>query len=361
MAVLTYKCPNCDGGLVFDPKKQQFVCEYCLSAFTEEELQKLQPASQEEQKESAAPDLEPSKETSGPDEASEQETFIYTCPSCGAEIATDETTASTFCYYCHNPVVLSGKLAKDQLPSLVIPFRLTKEEAKERFISWIGKKKYVPAAFFSKKQIDKLSGVYFPYWTYDCTMKGDLTASARDVRIWRAGDLEYTETKTYSLRRGGRIELKDISRNALKKSQGKMMEGILPFDLKEAKEFHTGFLSGFQAEIKDMEQKEFETEVKTEVDGYVKNLLAGSITSHSNVTIDSVSAQTLEGSWRYVLLPVWILTYRSGRDMYYFALNGQTGRICGKLPLDMKKLGITCAGLFAIVTAVVTLIGGLLL
>lgn len=332
--------------MVFDPEKQNYACEYCLSEFSQEELEALTPPTQEEGKEET-----PEK----------GEALIYTCPSCGAEIATDETTAATFCYYCHNPVVLSGKLSGGQMPSLVIPFKITQEDAKNRFVSWIGKKKYVPSAFFSKKQIEKLSGIYFPYWTYDCTMQGGLNGKARDVRVWRAGDTEYTETKVFSIRRAGQLNLCDISRNALKKSQGKMMEGILPFNLKEAKDFHTGFLSGFQAEVKDMEKESFEADVSSEVNGYARNLLSGTVTSHGNFTIDSFHADVQKDIWHYVLLPVWVLTYRSGKDMYYFAMNGQTGEICGKLPIDTRKLGITCAGIFAVVTALVTLIGGLIL
>jgi len=349
MSVLTYKCPNCGGGMVFDPEKQNYACEYCLSEFTQEELDALASAEQEE----ATEDISEQQEKG--------EALVYTCPSCGAEIATDETTAATFCYYCHNPVVLSGKLSGDQMPALVVPFKISQEDAKNRFISWIGKKKYVPSAFFSKKQIEKLSGVYFPYWTYDCTMKGSLNGTARDIRVWRTGDVEYTETKVFSIRRAGEMKLRDISRNALQKSQGKMMEGILPFDLKAAENFHTGFLSGFQAEVKDIERETFESEVSNEVNGYAKNLLSGTVTAHNSFTMDHFHADVQKGLWHYVLLPVWILTYRSGKDMYYFAMNGQTGQVCGKLPLDTKKLGITCAGIFAAVTALVTLIGGLIL
>lgn len=357
MAVLTYKCPNCGGGMIFNPQKQNYSCEYCLSEFTQEELDRLSPASEEE----TAGNSDFCGEVSEDTAEDQKEALIYTCPSCGAEIATDDTTAATFCYYCHNPVILSGRLSKDQMPSFVVPFKITQEEAKNRFISWIGRKKYVPSDFFSKKQIEKLSGIYFPYWTYDCTMEGSLNGTARDIRVWRTGDLEYTETKVFSIRRTGEIKLRDISRNALKKSQGKMMEGILPFNMEEAKDFHMGFLSGFQAEIKDMEKETFMTEVENEVAGYTKNLLSNTVTSHGSFTTDNFHADVQKGLWRYVLLPVWVLTYRKNQDTYYFAMNGQTGEVCGKLPLDTKKLGITCAGIFAVVTALVTLIGGLIL
>lgn len=139
------------------------------------------------------------------------------------------------------------------------------------------------------------------------------------------------------------------------------MEGILPFDLGNAAHFHTGYLSGFQAEVKDMEKESFESEIRSEVNQYAKSLLSDTVTAHANFTLDSFQAEVRNGTWRYVLLPVWVLTYRSGRELYYFAMNGQTGKVCGKLPVDMKKLSLTCAGIFAVITALVTLIGGLIL
>ena len=75
MAVITYKCPNCDGGLIFDPESQKFHCEYCLSYFSEEELQNNAPSSEEETRSSEQTQKAP---------VSPDTTVIYTCPSCGA-------------------------------------------------------------------------------------------------------------------------------------------------------------------------------------------------------------------------------------------------------------------------------------
>ena len=109
MGVITYKCPNCDGGLVFDPSSQKYHCEFCLSNFTQEELEEL------DQEYSQGPDHGREPEYSQDQEHSQNQehsqAVLYNCPSCGAQIVTDETTAATFCYYCHNPVVLSGRLS----------------------------------------------------------------------------------------------------------------------------------------------------------------------------------------------------------------------------------------------------------
>lgn len=142
MDVITHKCPNCGGALTFDPGDQKFHCPFCLSIFTEDEV----TAFEEKQKEaqmadtpvsdpSAATETEPSLQEEVRDQADAQagQMDLFTCPSCGAEIVTDATTAATYCYFCHNPVVLSGRLSGEFLPNKVLPFAIEKEEATKKF------------------------------------------------------------------------------------------------------------------------------------------------------------------------------------------------------------------------------------
>lgn len=92
MAVVTYKCPNCDGGLIFDAESQKFHCEYCLSYFTEEELVKAGQAKSEEQKAEStesAEDTESNESAQEPESETQNDSddfqgYVYTCPSCGA-------------------------------------------------------------------------------------------------------------------------------------------------------------------------------------------------------------------------------------------------------------------------------------
>ena len=176
MAAITYKCPNCDGGLVFDPASQKYHCEYCLSDFTQEELERLSPEMNRRELEYQEPDCrEPNRREPG---SAEAQPVLYTCPSCGSQIVTDETTAAAFCYYCHNPVVLAGRLEGQFRPDYVIPFQIDRQKAEEIFSQWIGRKRYVPEAFYNKKQIESMSGVYFPIgftaagWTASWTPRG---------------------------------------------------------------------------------------------------------------------------------------------------------------------------------------------
>lgn len=324
MALVSYKCPNCGGGLTFDPKTQEFKCEYCLSEFTEKEM-----------------------EEAGGREVKEQ-AVVYTCPSCGAEIVTDETTAATFCYYCHNPVVLSGKLSGEFLPDYVLPFEVDKKKATEIFLNWIGKKKFVPASFSSPDQLEKMSGIYFPYLMFSCKVDGKVSAEAEKNRVWTTGNTQFTEHKKYQVEREGMLDVKNVTRNALSKANHELVEGVLPFNMEKLLPFQMGYLSGFQAEKRDLESDVFHSEVEKEVRDFTVQNLTSSIQGYNSVRVVDGSTQIRDGKWQYALLPVWVLTYKDKQknQLYYFAMNGQTGKICGKLPVDKTKLALLFAGVF---------------
>ena len=352
MAAITYKCPNCGGGLVFDPKAQTYKCEYCLSRFSLTELEALAGTDGGKPQEAGTgPTSEPRKEATG--------ARLYHCPSCGAEIVTDETTAATFCYYCHNPVILEGRLDGSDQPDYVIPFAIGRKQAEEMFQQWIGKKRYVPSGFYSKKQIASMTGVYFPYWLYSCQVDGELEAEGVKLRMWDAGSLRYTERKTFEVSRRGTMSVRHMARNALKKANRMLAEGVLPFQMEGLQEFQMGYLSGFVAEKRDMEQQLFAAEVEQEVQNFAVSSLKNSAEGYSSLNVRRQRADIQDARWRYGLFPVWTLTYKGPKDgtIYYFAMNGQTGKICGKLPVDKRKLAVLFLTVFVPILAFL-LIGG---
>lgn len=349
MAVVSYKCPSCGGELVFNPKTQKYKCEYCFSDYQQEELEGMKPLEEQEQK------AESGEEESG------GEGVIYQCPSCGAEVVTDETTAATFCYYCHNPVVLSGRVSGEFLPDRIIPFSIDKKQATEKFLEYVHSKKFVPRAFFNKQQIEKISGVYFPYWMVDMDLEGSLQAEGRNLRVWRTGDTEYTETKFYHVEREGSLHLEDITKNALKKADHQLAEGVLPYDVSKVQEFHMGYLSGFLAEKRNIEGKELEQEVRNEAQEYGQRLLRNTVKGYSSVSVRSCHLNRQKENWDYIMLPVWTVTYK-GRNgtTYYYAMNGQNGKVYGELPIDYKKVW-TLGGVISALVLILGLTGGFFL
>ena len=364
MATITYKCPNCGGGLIFDPEKGKFKCEYCGSVFSKEELDALNPdqASDQtipEEMMSGTDDTSAGAASAGTasDGQSSGDAILYTCPSCGAEVITDKTTAATFCYYCHNPVVLGGKLSGSYLPDKIIPFKFNKEKATGTFLDYVRHKRYVPKAFFNKEQIEKLSGVYYPYWIYDCTVEGDASGKATRIRTWISGDTEFTETNIFHFERAGTISVQNISRNALKDSDRNLIDSVMPFRMEETQPFSMQYLQGFVAQRRDIESAEVSEELRQKARAYAQQSLRNSVTGYTSVTVEKSDFRPITESWQYVLLPVWVLTYRGGNGKnYYYAMNGQTGETRGILPVDNGKLfrtsSIVAAVLFAAALAV---------
>lgn len=357
MAAVSYKCPNCDGELVFHPSSQNFRCEYCGSGFSPEEIEQFMPAVGEE---SVPASVSEEQELAGDTEGS-KEGAAYNCPSCGAQIVTEKTTAATFCYYCHNPVVLSGSVSGKFLPQKIIPFTIDKKQAVETFLEYVHNKKFVPKAFFNKRQIEKLSGVYFPYWMADLDMRGTLQAEGKNIHVRRRGDTEIHETKVYQVERTGRIHLEDITKNALQSADFRLAERVLPYDVSKMQDFHISYLSGFLAQRRDIDRTQLQAEVAAEARNYGEQMLRDTITGYSQLSVKNCQLKIEYENWDYILLPVWTLTYK-GADgkRYYYSMNGQNGKVYGELPVDIKKVWML-GGIVFLVVFLLGLTGGFLL
>lgn len=359
----THKCPNCSGPLFFDAKDQKFHCEYCLSIFSEADLTAFEQAQKEAhlQDEPQATTNEETIQDHATTQGDAGDMELFLCSSCGAEIVTDTTTAATYCYFCHNPVVLSGRISGKFLPDKVLPFAIEKEEAVKQFLAWTKKKWFIPRDFFNKQQIEKMTGVYFPYWSVDSDVTGEMDAEGVTLRVWRTGDTEYTETKQFAVRRKGKMSFKELIKNALSKNvQQKMVEGVQPFAMEKAVSFKSQYLAGFQAEKRDIEFDTLKNEVEKEIKDYSQTLLENSATGYTHLSKAQTSINIDDQQSNYVLLPIWLVTYNnhSGDDkVYYYAMNGQSGKVSGELPISYKRLGMTAGIIFAVLL-VLFLIGG---
>ncbi len=350
---LIYHCPNCSAGLQFDPEKGKFACEYCLSEFTEAELAKKE----EEAKKKA----EASAEEKAKNDAEFAEHMLaYQCPSCGAEIVADENTAADFCYFCHNPVVLAGKLVGELAPDRVIPFKYDKDAAVEKFFAFARKKWFLPRDFFDKKRVDEIRGVYYPFFVTDADTTGSLNAAATRIAVWRQGNYEYTKTSRFEIRRRGAIHFEDIVTSAQAGAEKEMLEGILPYPSDAFIPFSMSYLSGFLAKKRDLEQEQVEGEVKTRMEGYTNTLLRNTVSGYNTCIVKDCDTVVHRSHWEYSLMPIWILTYKGKKKIYTYAMNGHTGKIYGELPLSLSKLAILFGALTAGLSILFYLIGGIL-
>ncbi len=354
--IVSYQCPNCEAPLSYTPEKQGFACEYCLSFFTEEVLRTMQeevtdtPSAEEVQETETG-------ETGDTFEGMEE----YACPNCGAEVACDGNTVATICCYCHTPVIHRGKLSGQMKPHRIVPFQYDREGAKEVFLSFIQKKKFVPKGFFAPEQLEKMQGVYYPFWLTDADTTADMTARATKVRSWTSGNYRYTETSYFAIHRGGEIHFEDIATSALSEGDKEMLEGILPFPTEALQPFSMPYLSGFLTKKRDIEKEALGEEVQRKMVGYATQLFRDTIGPYSSVSVERTNVNAHRIGWEYALFPVWLMVWRGKRRNYIYAMNGHTGKIYGELPVSWKKLMALAGGIFAGVAAIAGLIGGMLL
>lgn len=348
MDVVQYKCPNCAANIEYNAQKQLFHCEFCMSDFSREDIQNEFKRNEE---------MMLDKEAQKKAEEFENGTNLYSCPNCGAEIISESTTSATFCYYCHNPVILSGRLSGDFRPSKVIPFKFDKDTALDKFKKWVSKKWFVPNDFKSKQQLEKMTGLYVPFWVADCNIDATMTALGKKTRRWSSGNYTYTETKEYEVIRRAFIDFNGIPNDGSKKIDDTLMQAIEPFNYTQAEDFSMSYLSGFLADKYDVDKVAVFPNIRQRANAGCNNLLRNSMVGYSSVSVNSENYNILHTSWQYILMPVWFMTFKYQDKVYSFAINGQTGKLAGIPPLCKSKLMAFAASFAAAATIIGAVLG----
>ena len=347
--LLQYKCPCCNGAIEFDSTLQKMKCPYCDTEFEMETL-----ASYDEQLKQEQPD-QMSWDTAPGGAWQEGETKglrVYVCSSCGGEIVGDETTAATSCPFCSNPVVMTGQLSGALKPDYVIPFRLDKKAAVAALKKHYGGKKLLPKAFTDENHIQEIKGIYVPFWLFDAQAEANIRYKASRIRSWSDSRYTYTETSYYSVLRGGSIEFRQVPVDGSTKMDDALMESIEPFDFSQAVDFQTAYLAGYLADKYDVDSEESILRANGRIKQSTEDAFRATVHGYASVVPESSSIQLSNGVAKYALYPVWILNTRWNGKQYTFAMNGQTGKMVGDLPMDKKAYFKWLFGIAAAVSAV---------
>ena len=336
MANEIFKCKICGGQAKWDPEVQKVKCMFCDTEF---ELNEFETTPQTENFEVGrdAQELGYVEATDDSSNVRPEDLRVYKCSYCGAEIVTDKTTAATNCVFCNNPVVIEEQLATEFKPKWVIPFKINPRDVEDMYLKYI-KKPFTPDSFLSREHIQKIKGVYVPFWLYNVDISGRMQAECDNVRRYSDSKYNYTEHKIYDVRRGGKFKFKKIPVDSSSKTPNDAMDSIEPFNFSEMKVFEMPYLAGFLAERYDETQDDCFERAKIRAEKTTADILRQSIKGYtsvsvknSDVTIDNIEAE-------YVMLPTYLLFCKYNNEDYVFALNGQTGKACGNIPVDKKKI-----------------------
>ena len=354
--LLEYKCPACGGAMSFDSDIQKVKCPYCDTEFEMDTLKEMD----EVLKNAPQEDMSWQEQAGSQWQEGEQEGLrSYVCRSCGGEILCDEHTAATSCPFCDNPVVMSENLAGQLRPDLVIPFKLDKEAAKQALARHLSGKILLPKVFKAENRLEAIQGVYVPFWLFDADAGADIQYKATQVRTWSDNNFYYTQTRHFSIHRTGQLGFASVPVDGSTKMADDLMESIEPFDLTQAVDFQTAYLAGFLADKYDVDANQSIQRANARIKASTEQMFAQTVSGYTTVVPVNSSVRLENSKVKYALLPVWMLTTRYKDKNYTFAMNGQTGKFVGDLPVDKGAALRWWLGLSAGITAGAFLLGKL--
>lgn len=306
---MIYKCPGCTGALTYDPEIKKMHCKYCDKFYTVDEDSKVNEA----------------------DELTEDSfnVFIYSCTACGAELMVNRNEASTFCSYCGQPTVVFNRVSKELKPDYCIPFSVTDEEAMSRIREKLKKGWFIPQEIKELK-IDKLKGIYIPFWLHDIKIREKANFKAKRG----SGKTEYT----VHFFRDAEATYQKITCDGSKKLNDELSQRLEPFEMSGLRKFNPEYMSGFYADRYDIdEQGTRKVALKRAKEFLEEDMLESLENCHSkSVEQENIKYEFMKHS--YALLPAWFLTFRYEGRLHTILVNGQTGKIVGNVPVHRNRL-----------------------
>ncbi len=348
MQARTYQCPCCGSTLAYDGRSAQMKCASCGNNYPVETLDEY--AQNTMVRDTPPEEIVWERPSYGAADTDTSHLRAFHCQSCGAEMVVSDTRAADFCPYCGNPAIMPGVLEGAIRPSAVIPFVKTKEDAKAAFRALCAKHKLLPRNYASDTVVEKITGIYVPFWLFDCDTEADVTYKATRVTTHRQGNYEVINTAHYSVRRGGSFAFQDVPVNSSTKIDDTLMEAVEPFETGSLVAYTPAYLSGFQAERYDQGVESCQKRAGQRIRESVVRACRESVAGYTSVTPVNTQVLMNRSQSRNVLMPVWLLNTSYRGKKYVFAMNGQTGQIKGDLPMDPGKAFRFSLLLFLILT-----------
>lgn len=370
--VTNYQCPACTGPLHYSAKSGKLACDYCGSSFDVAEIEALYARKEAEAAAAKqAADAKAEAAQAAKAEAAEADAAsggwdtsdlsrdwgaeadglrVYSCPSCGAELICDQSTAATACPYCGNPAIVPGQFSGALRPDYILPFRLSKDDAVQALRAHYKGKPFLPRSFTSANHIEQIQGVYVPFWLFDGGAEGAASYRASNTNVYETGDYEITETRHYHVVRAGSLAFEKIPVDASSKMPDDHMDSIEPFDYAQLRPFSTAYLPGYLADKYDVTIDGSRDRADTRCRETLAQALRDTVIGYGACVTEREDIALRRGKVHYALLPVWRLSTKWHGQDFLFAMNGQTGKLVGDLPTDRGRFW----GMFAAIAAPLT-------
>jgi DNA-directed RNA polymerase subunit RPC12/RpoP len=352
----TFPCGGCGADLTFAPGTSTLKCEYC----GHEQQIGAETACQVVQEHSFAEGLAKARRIPAANVAKLGQEVQ--CNSCGARTVVEGR--SDHCPYCDLPVVVA-KPAEGELiaPESLLPFKLDRRAARDKFLQWVASLWFAPSGLGQRAAADRIDGLYLPYWTYDSQTTTRYTGQ-RGEHYWV--EESYTDgqgkrqtrrvrkTRWYPASGVVRVPFDDVLVCASKSLPRWLTERLEPWDLHELKPFEPAFLSGFVTEryALDLEGgfKIAEERMADVIRGAIRRDIGG-----DEQRIGSMHVQHANTTFKHLLLPLWISSFRWNQKVFRFIVNARTGEVAGERPWSWVKIALLVLAILVVVGVVIAL------
>jgi predicted RNA-binding Zn-ribbon protein involved in translation (DUF1610 family) len=332
-----FPCPACGGNMSFDPDSQSLICPYCSN--------KIDITTQ--QGDIKEYDFNSAEENAPQNWGAPKR--VMKCESCGAETVLDENTAAQFCSFCGSSHIIKNDSSAGIAPESLIPFKISQQKALGLFKAWVGKRFFAPRALKSGYQVQRLTGTYIPFWTYDTDTYSTYSAEA--------GTYYYVTETDWVERNGKKVMVtrqvrktswrhvsgvyseffNDVLVNASNQIDESLMKKLEPFEFSELLHYKPEFLSGFIAERYSIGLKEGWQRALNFIKSGINSGITRSINA-DEVRNLMVSSSYNDVKYKHILLPIWISAYTYKNKVFRYMVNGQTGEVQGKAPVSPWKV-----------------------
>lgn len=328
-----FPCKGCGAGLQYKPGTETVECPYC--AFKE----KI-PKSADEIREFSFNDYlsKPERGLGVPGRDAQ-------CQQCAAIIHLDGIVKATRCPFCGTALVdLDGDAGDaDVRPEALAPFRVTNKNAEDLFHRWVAALWFAPSLLKQEAQKTQFRGVYIPYWTYD--------SHTLSYYEGQRGDYYYVN-ETYSTTENGRMVTKTRQVRHIRWTSvsgqyehffddvlapGTGVELGLNYKISNLVPYDPNFLAGFDAQRPSVKVDHGWKWAKGKIENAIYSACCSLIGGDEQRSV-SVKTAYRGITYKMVLLPVYVSSYRYQNKIYRFQVDGQTGAVSGQRPYSFWKI-----------------------
>ncbi len=336
-----FRCDNCGSEMTYNPQTETLYCESCHST-KHIEVEEFQVV------ENNLEDALSNHRVNTIEINSESNLNEIVCKSCGSRSIFNGTVFATKCVYCGSSYVANVEISNYIKPEYIIPFKIEKQVADTKIVEWAKSKFYMNTNFKKSIKNDGLYGVYISYWTFDVSSYTTYVANRGDyyyvpvTRTVNGKTTTHMERRTRWTRVSGDFKhwFDDVLVPAVNNKIPSIYEQSQYFNTKDLVPYDQQYISGFLAMKYEVELNQGwdigKGIVFQDIEEFIKQKIGGDVVA--GLQMNPVLS---DGTYKHVILPLWLCGYTYKDQIYTFIVNGQNGRVSGKYPLDVLRIVIT--------------------